>query len=84
MEDGAAQPRFKAFQGELSALRQRPDGPTAPPAAVCGTGSSVARRRAYSSGAPSPAGFGAFALLNGPGLTQFRVSGLQGFGVLGL
>ena len=27
-------------------------------------------------GAASPAGFGAFALLDGPGLTQFRVEGL--------
>ena len=35
--------------------------------------SSVARRRASGSGAASPAGFGAFALLDGPGLTQFRV-----------
>ena len=35
--------------------------------------SSVARRRASGSGATSPAGFGAFALLDGPGLIQFRV-----------
>ena len=35
--------------------------------------SSVARRRASGSGATSPAGFGAFALLDGPGLTGFRV-----------
>ena len=46
------------------------DGPLAPPASVCVTESSVARRRADGSGAPSPAGFGAFALLDGPGLTQ--------------
>ena len=37
--------------------------------------SSVARRRALGSRAASPAGFGAFALLDGPGLTQFRVLG---------
>ena len=53
----------------------------APPAAVCGTESSVARRRAYGSRALSPARFGAFALLDVPGLTHFRVLGLrvQGF-----
>ena len=34
---------------------------------------SVACRRASGLGATSPAGFGAFALLDGPGLTQFRV-----------
>ena len=33
-----------------------------------------ARRRALSSRVASPAGFGALALLDGPGLTQFRVS----------
>ena len=38
-----------------------------------GTGSSVVSRRALGSGAHSPAGFGAFALLEGSGLTQFRV-----------
>ena len=38
--------------------------------AACGTGGSVARRRAL--GSRSPASFGAFALLDGPGLTQFR------------
>ena len=32
----------------------------------------VASRRASGSGAASPAGFGAFALLDGPGRTQFR------------
>ena len=55
---------------------QRPDEPLAPHAAVCGTESSVARWRAYGSGAPSPAGFGAFALLSGPGLTQCRDCGI--------
>ena len=40
-------------------------------------------RRALGSRAASPAGFGAFALLDGPGLTQFRVWGL-GFRVWGL
>ena len=40
--------------------------------AACGTGSSVASGWALGSGAPSPAGFVAFALLDGPGLTQFR------------
>ena len=44
---------------------------------ACGTGSSVARRRALGSRAASPAGFGAFALLDGPGLTQFRGLGCR-------
>ena len=35
------------------------------PRAACGTGALLAP--------DSPAGFGAFALLDGPGLTQFRV-----------
>ena len=47
-------------------------GLTAQPTAACGTGSSVARRRALGSRAASPVGFGAFALLDGAGLTQFR------------
>ena len=60
-------------------LLGRPDGflasdlpgpPRSPQLRDC---SSVARRRASGSGAASPAGFGAFALLDGPGLTQFRV-----------
>ena len=43
--------------------------------AACGTGSSVARRRALGSKAASHAGFGAFALLDGLSL-GFRVEGL--------
>ena len=43
------------------------------PTAACGTGSSVARQSALGFRAASPAGFGAFALLDGPGLTQFRL-----------
>ena len=68
-------------------VSQRPDGLIAPPAAVCGTESSVARRRAYGSGVPLLAGFGAFALLDGPGLTQLRafwVSRLKTYTVYGL
>ena len=38
----------------------------------------LARRRALGSRAASPVGFGAFALLDGPGLTQFRVGGSGG------
>ena len=41
--------------------RQRPAGPTAQLTAACGTGSSVARRRALGCRAASPAGFVAFA-----------------------
>ena len=64
--------------------RQRPAGPTAQPTAACGTGSSVARRKALGSRAASPAGFGPFSLLDGPGLTQFKSLGLQGLGFKGL
>ena len=49
----------------LRVTRQRPAGLTAQPTAACGTGSSVARRRALGSRAALPAGFSAF--LDGPG-----------------
>ena len=60
---------------------ERPDNPSKKlasglpglPTTACGTGSSVACQRALGSRAALPAGFGAFALLDGPGLTQFRV-----------
>ena len=80
---------------DVARSRQRPAGLTAQPTAACGTGSSAVRRRALGSGAASPAGFGAFALLDGFGLTQFRVPGVElesldlrglgfGIGALGL
>ena len=51
---------------EMVSLSPRPDRALAPPAAVCGTESSVARRRACGSGSPSPPYFDAFALLDSP------------------
>ena len=78
---------------DAARFRQRPAGLTAQPTAACG--SSAVRRRALGSGAASPAGFGAFALLDGFALTQFRVQGVElesldlrglglGIGALGL
>ena len=56
---------------------QRPDGLLAPPAAVCETETSGAGRRAYGSGAPLLNGFGEFAMLDGPRLTQLRDLGVR-------
>ena len=71
--DCVLQRGLKGALGDLTGYSPAACGLTAQPTAACGTGSSVARWRALGSRAASPAGFGAFALLDGPGLTQFRV-----------
>ena len=67
---------FKVFFFQARrAARKRPAASTGQPQADFGTGSSVASRRTFGFGATSPASFGALALLDGHGLTQFRVQG---------
>ena len=64
------------FKGDMAGYSPAACRLTAQPTAACETGrSSVARRRALGSRAASPAGFGAFVVLNGSGLTQFKLCG---------
>ena len=71
------------FKGDMAGYSPAACRLTAQPTAACETGSSVARRRALGSRAASPAGFGAFVVLNGSGLTQFKLCGCwQGILVL--
>ena len=65
--------RTLCFTRVFGVSYSRAIGSPAQPVAAYGTGSSVATRRASGSKSPSPAGFGAFALLDGLGLTRFRV-----------
>ena len=67
---GGEAPLGEAWETSQKQLGRPDAGSTVQPAAACGTG---APSPASGSGATSPAGFGAFALLDGPGLTQFRV-----------
>ena len=79
---GLLDPLQAGSAGRFGNLTGYSAGPTAQPTAACETGSSRPPR-ALGSRAASPASFGAFALLDGPGLTQFRVQGL-GFRILAL